>query len=362
MLAGSAHFAGADSLVVDGETVRFGHALIATGAAPTVPTINGLAAAHAVTSETVWDLPDLPARLLVLGGGNVGCELGQAFARLGSEVTMVEAAPALLARENPAAVAVLRTALESDGVDVRAGCSVGSVADGRAELSDGSSLDFDVVLVTVGRTPRTADLGLAAAGVEVDDRGQVTVDATLRTSNPRIFAAGDVTTHPKFTHLAGVHASAAASNAVLGLRRRAEVAVVPRVTFTHPELAAVGVDPADAASRCTIEHADVDRAVTDGATSGHTSLGFDRRGRIVGAVVVAPRAGEVLAELTLAIRAGMKSRDLAATIHAYPTYADGAWKASIEQVQGSLRRPTVRVVVAALRWRARHGSAPLVHP
>jgi pyruvate/2-oxoglutarate dehydrogenase complex dihydrolipoamide dehydrogenase (E3) component len=167
------------------------------------------------------------------------------------------------------------------------------------------------------------------------------VDAHLRTSNPRIWAAGDLTGHPQFTHTAGVHGSLAAGNAVLGLRRRVDP-VVPRVTFTSPEVAAVGVDSASVPAGCTVqreEHADVDRAVAEDQTSGFTDLVLDGRGRLVGATVVGPRAGETLAELTLAIRHGMRASAVAGTTHAYPTYSDAVWNATVATVRARLAGP-----------------------
>ncbi len=344
-----------------GTRVRFRQALVATGSSPLLPPIAGLAACDPLTSDTVWSLDRLPGRLLVLGGGSIGCELGQAFARLGARVSVVEAAPRLLPRENPDAVAAVTAALRADGVDVRTGVAVVGVRPGsagwRAALADGTEIDFDRILVAVGRRPRTDTLGLHAAGVEVDQRGYVRVDVRLRTSNRRIWAAGDVTGHPQFTHTAGVHGSLAAANAVLGLRRRVDLSAMPRVTFTQPEVAAVGVDTADGRpgwSEVTISHAEVDRALAEDRPAGHTRLIVDRRDRVVGASIVGPRAGESLAEVVLAVRRRLRARDLAGSIHAYPTYGDGVWKAGIARVTWRLSQPPVRQVTAALvrvrRW------------
>lgn len=356
---GSARLTGPDRAEIQADgppaEVRFRRALIATGAAPAVPPIPGLDDAPALTSDTVWGLTELPDRLLVLGGGSVGCELGQAFARLGSSVSVVEAAGQLLPGESVDAAALVRSALRADGVRVCAGTTVTSVGQQArawtASLGDGSRVGFDRVLVATGRRARTDSLGLPAAGVEVDEHGFVQVDARLRTSNPRVWAAGDVTPHPAFTHVAGVNGSLAATNAVLGLRRRADTATVPRVTFTAPEVASFGVSPDHAPDGLrvrTTAHRDVNRAVTDGDTGGFTSLVLDRRDRIVGATIVGPRAGESLAEVVLAARHGLRARDLAASMHAYPTYSDGIWQASIAQVQQSLSRPTVRRVTRLL--------------
>lgn len=351
----------------DGRAVTFAQALVATGAAPAVPPIDGLAAAGALTSDTIWDLTSLPERLVVLGGGSIGCELGQAFARLGSRVTIVEGTDRILPREDAAASAVVAASLTGEGVRILTGVPVAAVETaaaagpgGRLRLKDGSRVDYDELLVAVGRSPRTAGMGLAAAGVEVDKRGFVIVDARLRTTNRHIWAAGDLTGHPQFTHTAGVHGSLAASNATLGLRRRVDTSTTPRVTFTHPEVAAVGVstDPSEARHDLTMlewgnEH--LDRAVIEGATGGFTRLVVDAKGRILGATVVGPRAGETLGELTLAIRHGLRTRDLAGTTHAYPTYNDGPWNAAIADVRTRLNVPATARATRALaavrrRW------------
>ncbi|MDQ3628529.1 MAG: FAD-dependent oxidoreductase [Actinomycetota bacterium] len=359
---GTARFTGPDTAAIDGQTVAFRQALVATGASPALPPVPGLTEVDYLTSETVWDLTELPTELVILGGGTIGCELGQAFARLGSRVTLVEGAARILTREDPRAADEISRALADDGVDLITGSAVSRVEHtghdtGTLCLDDGRQVPFTCLLVAVGRSPRTAAIGLDAAGVDVDDRGFVVVDDRLRTTNPRVWAAGDLTGHPQFTHTAGVHASLAASNAVLGLRRKVDLTAMPRVTFTDPEVAAVGV-PTDRprAGLRTIEwsHEHVDRAVTEGATDGFTRIVVDRRSHVLGATVVGPRAGETLGELTLAITQGLTTRDLAGVTHAYPTYNDGAWSAAISDVQKQLERPGTRLAFGALararRW------------
>ena len=366
VVTGNLTFTGAHTADVDGRAVTFAQALVATGAAPAIPPIDGLASARALTSDTVWDLASLPERLLVLGGGSIGCELGQAFARLGSQVTIIEGTDRLLPREDAAASAVVAAVLTLEGVRVLTGAPVVAVDAtdgpdnrGHLRLQDGSRVEYDELLVAVGRAPRTASMGLAAAGVDVDQRGFVVVDKHLRTTNRHIWAAGDLTGHPHFTHIAGVHGSLAASNAILGLRRAVDTTTIPRVTFTHPEVAAVGVSTEQAHTRDDLtllewgnEH--LDRAVIEGATLGFTRLVVDAKGKVVGATVVGPRAGETLGELTLAIRHGLSTRDLAGTTHAYPTYNDGPWNAAIVDVRSRLNAPaTARATraLAALRRR-----------
>jgi pyruvate/2-oxoglutarate dehydrogenase complex dihydrolipoamide dehydrogenase (E3) component len=362
VLHGEAHFSGPRTVEVGGAGSTFHQALLATGAAPMVPPIPGLAESRPLTSDSVWELRELPQRLVVMGGGSIGCELGQAFARLGSHVTLVEALPRLLAREDPDAAALVHAALARDGVEVLVGHPAVKVIGGAGEpgeivVDDGAterSIPYDSLLVAVGRRPRSAALGLERAGVEVDQRDFVVVDSRLRTSNPRIWAAGDITPHPQFTHVAGVHASLAASNAVLGLRRSIDLSAVPRVTYTDPEVAAVGTaswaeDGQPVPRTATRRHADVDRAVVEGRTGGFARLVLDDDGKVItGATVVGPRAGESLAELTLAVRKALTVSDLAATIHAYPTYGDGPWNAAISVVQQRLAQPRARRVTGAL--------------
>ncbi len=352
----TARFTGPDSAQIDGTPVRFRQALVATGASPAVPPIPGISEVDYLTSGTVWGLDELPAELVVLGGGSIGCELGQAFARLGSRVSVVEGALRILPREDPLAAAELARALVEDGVDLHIGSGAARVepttpGSGVLYLESGQQVPFSCLLVAVGRAPRTSDLGMVAAGIEVDDRGFVVVDDLLRTTNPRIWAAGDLTGHPQFTHTAGVHASLAASNAILGVRRKVDLTAVPRVTFTDPEVAAVGLATDRVPPGLRIldwSHAHLDRAVTEGALGGFARLMVDKRGHLLGATVVGPRAGETLGELTLAITRGLTTRDLAGVTHAYPTYNDGPWNAAISDVQDQLGRPATRRALGAL--------------
>ncbi|MGB7448532.1 MAG: FAD-dependent oxidoreductase [Ornithinimicrobium sp.] len=336
--------------------VEFEQLLLATGASPTVPPLPGLSECEPLTSETVWDLTELPRRLAVLGGGNIGAELGQAFARLGASVTLVEGAPRLLPQEEAKAATVLRDALQADGVSVRTGAAViavqpsGGSGAGALRLDDESTVPFDRLLVAVGRSPRTSGIGLEHAGVEVDEHGMIVVDELLRTTNPRVWAAGDPSGHPQFTHLAGVHGSTAASNAVLGTRRKATT-TVPRVTYTDPEIAGVGLTAEQAGPghrTHVVEHTDVDRAVAEQRTEGYAAIVVDRRGTVLGGTVVGPRAGESLGELTLAVSMGLKTRDLAGVVHPYPTWNDGPWKAALDDVSQQLESAIPSRAIAVL--------------
>ena len=369
VLAGEARFAGPDSVSVDGRTQRFHRAVVATGASPTLPPIDGVADATVWTSESMWDVSTLPGRLLVIGGGSVGCELGQAFARLGSAVTLVEQTGRLLPREDADAGRVVLEALRADGVDVRLRHTASKIVPdltgvGEAVLTGPSGeehVGYDAVLVAVGRTPRTASMGLDRAGVRLTPSGAVEVTSTGRTSNPRVWAAGDVTPSPHLTHLAAAEAAAAASNALLGLRRSVDPLAVPRVVYTDPEVAAVGVttDPdrlPDGVRVTTRHHDHVDRAIVDRRTDGFARLAVERGGRVVGATIVGPRAGESIAEMTLAVRTRTSVTRLADTVHAYPTYADGPWNAAVDDVRRRLAHPVLqrasRAVVALRRTRS----------
>ncbi len=367
VVLGSARFDGPRRLSVtlpDGSSheVRYGQAIIATGSSPVVPTIPGADSLAVLSSDDVWELEEQPERLLVLGAGAIGCELSQAFARLGSHVTLVHRGARILPKEDAVAGELVGAAMAADGVTLRLGTTVDRIEPARdrlggtAHLSDGSTVEFDRMLVALGRRPRLDGLGLESTGVTLDDRGFVAVDASLRTADRRIWAAGDVSGLPQFTHIAGVNGSIAATNAALGLRRRVDDAAVPRVTFTHPEVAVVGVSTDGAAERGLIvreiEHAHTDRPIAEGETAGLTRIAVDRRGRIRGALVVGPRAGETIGEAALAVRHGMRVHDLAAATHPYPTYSDALWNAAIADVRDRLQRgSTARVIslLAALR-------------
>lgn len=355
VVSGTARLIAANAATIGDQTIGFSQVVIATGARPTVPSIPGLPTMPMSTSDTIWDLTELPKRLVVLGGGSIGCELGQAFSRLGSTVTIIESADTVLAREDPDAAQVLTESLVADGVTLVTGVSATAVDDGHVTLSDGRQVAADHILVAVGRTPNTDDLGLDLAGIDTDEHGYVTVDKHLRTTNPRAWAAGDVTGHPQFTHTAGMHGSLAASNAVLGVTRSVDAAGQPRVTFTDPEVAAVGVTTIVPGLRVTtLLHEAVDRAVAEGVTRGFTKLVLDKRHRIVGATVVGPRAGETVGELLLAVRLGLRTRDLAGATHPYPTFNDGPWNAAIADVREQLDAPVARFAFRGIaRLRAR---------
>ncbi|CAN5559918.1 FAD-dependent oxidoreductase [soil metagenome] len=362
VIAGDASFRDARTVEVAGRSLRFRSAIIATGSEPAVPPVEGLAAAlaagHASTTETIWNLRELPRRLAVLGGGPIGCELGQAFARLGSRVTIVELGERLLPAEEPEAGLLIAERLRAEGVEVRLGAGATAVGTrgGQCmlELSGpsrpGRDIEFDHLLVATGRRPRSTGIGLAGIGVEIDQRGAVAVDRRLRTSVRGIYGAGDVTAELPFTHVAAHHARIATVNALFGARREVS-AVIPRVTFTDPEVASVGIGLAgarerwsDRASTARSDYADLDRAITEGEAQGFAMLIGDPKGRLVGATIAAPGAGEAIAELTAWASQGAKIDAVSSTVHAYPTLAEGPSRAADEYLRARYAKPGYRAL------------------
>lgn len=351
---GAAHFAGPDTVEVSGEPLRFSRAVIATGAHALMPKIPGLAATEPLTNENVFDLDERPDHLLVIGGGPIGCELSQAFRRLGSRVTLVEREAQFLTREDRDAAAILRGALERDGVDVRLETEVtrfsGEANGSHAVLSyrgKEERLGFDRVLVALGRAPNVAGLRLEDVGVKFDARRGVHVDDHLRTANPKIFAAGDVCMSWKFTHAADHAARIVIQNALFSVgaigRRKLSALNMPWCTYTEPEVAHVGLYPHEAEARgiavdtFTQPLEDVDRAITEARDEGfvriHTKKGT---GRIVGATIVASNAGDLISEISVAMAGKVSLGTLANVIHPYPTQADAIRAAAAQHVRGRL--------------------------
>jgi pyruvate/2-oxoglutarate dehydrogenase complex dihydrolipoamide dehydrogenase (E3) component len=365
VVLGTGRFVGPDRLEVDGRSLRFRHAMVATGAAPLVPPIEGLEDVDPLTTDTLWDRREPPQRLLVLGGGPIGVELGQAYARLGVAVTLVELADRLLPREEPSASQIVHAALTADGVDVHVGSRalrVGSDPEGPhlvvEQHGEHRRLAFGDLLLAVGRRPRTAGLGLDVAGVALDEQGAVAVDDRLRTSNPRIYAGGDVTMRLPFTHTAFAHGATVVQNALFGLRRRVDHERIPWVTFTDPEVARVGLSAAEARERFgdrarvrVSHHRDLDRAVTAAATTGSATLVGDPKGRLVGATVVGPRAGETIGEVVAWMAGGAKLATIVRSTHAYPTWSQDLEGASLADLEAGLARvrPVIRTVLRARR-------------
>lgn len=366
VVEGRARLTGGRSVHVGSRQLTARRLVVATGSAPVVPPVPGLADGPYLTSDTIWDLRTAPASLVVLGGGAIGCEIAQAMHRLGVRVTLLEAAPRLLPREEPDAAAVIAAVFGRDGIDVRVGSAATAVSysaeAAEVALADGSHLRAERLLVAVGRRPVTEGLDVEAARVAVDERGFIRTTARMRTSASGVYAAGDVTGRLQFTHAADEMGRVAAVNAVRGPLMRFHEASTPWVTFTHPEVARVGLTEEQATDRgarvATLPMSEVDRAVTAGETDGFiTLLAGPRRltrhaggGRLLGATVVGPRAGEMVAEVALAMRIGAFTGRLAQTVHAYPTWSTGVRSAAamfFVPVRGRSARPAGKGAAAS---------------
>jgi pyruvate/2-oxoglutarate dehydrogenase complex dihydrolipoamide dehydrogenase (E3) component len=332
-------FAGPGVIDADGRGLRYRAAIVATGSRPAVPPIPRLRGADFLTNETVFELRELPPQLVVLGGGAVGCELGQAFARLGSAVHIVEAESALLPAEDREASRLVANALAGESVELHVGAAVSRVepADGGAGVlvAGDRRIEYGRLLVALGRAPANDGIGLENVGVDVDDRGFVKVDSRLRTTGDRIWAAGDAIGRMYFTHVAGHQGLTAMANALFRAHRSFDYSLVPRVTFTDPEVAGIGLSEAEARQRLGREpvvlrhdYAESDRALTAATARGFAKLVTSGRGRLLGATLVGPAAGESIAELAALIRQRGTVADLSQAIHAYPTYSEGPARAA----------------------------------
>ncbi len=361
---GDGRFVSPTTVEVDGRTLSFSRACIATGARASAPPIPGLSDVGYLTNETVFSLTQLPRRLAVIGAGPIGCELAQAFARFGSEVTLIERMPRPLPNDDPDAGAIVERALVADGVRVRCGSSDVQITRRTGDTYITFDVDgqhhevvVDEILVAVGRAPNVDRLGLEAAGVAFDRTG-VTVNDFLQTSASHIYAAGDIASRYKFTHAADALARIVIQNALFFGRKRASALTMPWCTYTDPEVAHVGLYPKDAEARGlvldthVIEQARGDRALLDGETDGflkvHTAKGKDT---ILGATLVARHAGEMISEITVAMKAGVGLGTLAATIHPYPTQAEIFKRAGDAYSRTRLTPRVKRLFETVLRWR-----------
>jgi len=340
---GEARFTGHRSLEVAGATLHFAKAVIATGARPVTEDIPGLAQVGFHTNETIFNLTRCPAQLLVIGGGPLGCELAQAFHRLGSVVNIIQREPQFLPQEEREAAQLLAQAFQRDGIQLHLNTDVqlverspqGTIVVHLLKEGRASTIHVDEILTGMGRTPNVEGLNLEAAGVDYDADAGVLVDDRLQTSNPAIFAAGDVCLATKYTHIAVASASIVVHNALFGGHKKLSSLTVPWCTFTDPEIAHVGLYVHEAheskipVRTFTVPMNDVDRAIADSEECGfvkiHVRAGSDR---ILGATIVARHAGEMINEITLAMVAGIGLKTIGRVIHSFPTQAEAIRRAA----------------------------------
>lgn len=364
---GSGRFSGPDTIGVDGKHIRFKRAAICTGARAAAPPFPGIEEAGYLTNETVFSLTSLPRRLAVIGSGPIGCELAQAFARLGSEVTILERGNHILPREDRDASDIVKNVFIRDGVRLALETKTVAVArrgDEKIITAEHGGKEIEIVvdeiLVGVGRAPNMEGLGLETAGIAFDPLQGVKVDEMLRTSNPRVYAAGDICFPYKFTHTADALARIVIANALFMGRQKSSVLVVPWCTYTDPEVAHVGMYEDEAREKgipvttLTIPMGEVDRAALDGETDGfariHLKKGSDR---ILGATIVARHAGEMISEMTLAMTAGLGLSAIGRTIHPYPTQAEVLKKLADAYNRTRLTPFVQKTLAAWLKWQRR---------
>lgn len=358
---GQARFTATDALTVDGLRLRFKKAMIATGSRPNTPSIPGLVEAGFLTNENVFDLTQLPRRLLVIGGGPLGCELAQAFCRFGAQTIITQHWPLFLPREERDAAQLLSDAFARDGIEVRLNTTAVNVhVENGQKLVDlvsddhKSTVAVDAILTGSGRVPNVDGLGLDAAGIDFDTTNGIRVDDFLQTSNRRVYAAGDVCLEHKFTHTADASARIVVHNALFLGRQRQSALTIPWCTYTDPAIAHVGLYVQQARERdipvktFTIPMHEVDRAIADGEETGFVKIHVrERTDRILGATIVARHAGDMINEVTLAMVAGIGLRTLARVIHAYPTQAEAIKKAA-DAYNRTRLTPTVKSLLR--RW------------
>jgi pyruvate/2-oxoglutarate dehydrogenase complex dihydrolipoamide dehydrogenase (E3) component len=363
---GDARFVAADAVGVGHDTLRFAKCVIATGARAAVPPIPGLDTTGFMTNETVFALTALPRRLLVIGGGPIGCEMAQAFRRFGSEVTIITRDHRLLPADDADASVVVERTFRREGITLALGATIVRVGPGVAPSTrvvvyeaDGrqQEIEGDELLVATGRAPNVEGLDLAVAGISTD-AGGVVVDDHLRTANRRVYAAGDICSRYKFTHAADAMARIVLQNALFFGRRKVGALTMPWATYTDPEVAHVGLPAAEAMRRgsevvtLTVPMTEVDRAVLESETDGFARVHVQRgTGKLLGATMVASHAGEMIGELSLAIVAGLRVGMLSSTIHPYPTQSE-AWRKLGDAWNRTLLTPRVRAISKRLMaWR-----------
>jgi pyruvate/2-oxoglutarate dehydrogenase complex dihydrolipoamide dehydrogenase (E3) component len=361
VIRGPARFRDKRTVLVGATEISARRFVVATGSRPAVPAIPGLEGVGYLTSETIFDLPRRPTHLLVVGAGAMGLELAQAFRRLGSNVTVLEAGKAL-SRDDAELARLLLESLRAEGVDIRENVEVAKVvkrgrAGVRLTISEGGAsktLDGSHLLVATGRRPDCDGLDLAAAGIAFDERG-IKVDGRLRTTNPHVYAIGDVAGGPQFTHWASHQAGLVVRSILFRFGGKTNGATLPWVTFTDPELAHLGMSEAEARARH--RHVQVlrwpfsenDRAQAERATRGLVKVLATRRGRILGVDILGRNAGELIAPFVLAVQEGLDVKTLATAVFPYPTLSEAARRAAISFYAPKLASPLVRRAIRLLR-------------
>lgn len=357
VIEGGARFKDAATVLVGETEVRARRFVIATGSTPSIPPIPGLETVPYLTNETIFDLTARPDHLIVIGGGPVGLELAQAFRRLGSAVTVLDAAEPL-AREDPECAGVVLNQLEREGVVIRSGVSVDRVATADLDvqvIAGDQTIQGSHLLIATGRRPRVDGLGLDAAGIQYGPNG-IAVDKGLRTTNNKVYAIGDVAGGPQFTHAANDHAGLVIRNALFRLPVKVKGDdAIPRVTFTDPELAHIGLGEAEARARghriniLRWPYHENDRAQAERAPHGHIKVITGKKGRILGATIVGTEAGELIGTWVLAISQGLTVRAVIDMIVPYPTLGEVGKRAAITYFQRALTNRWVRRIVGLLR-------------
>jgi pyruvate/2-oxoglutarate dehydrogenase complex dihydrolipoamide dehydrogenase (E3) component len=332
---GDGRFTGPGTFEVNGRKLTAKTFVIATGSRPAVPPIPGLDAVPYLTNETVFDLREQVPSLIVIGSGPIGCEMSQAFTRLGANVTVVDMGPQIMPREDADLARVVQAQMEKEGTTFVMGASIVKVEGGRHDVrmtvrtkaGVERVLEATHLLVAAGRRANVEGLGLEIAGVAMD-KGRIVCDATLRTTNPRVWLCGDVAGGAQFTHVAGHHAGILLRQAIFRMRWARPSTHIPWCTYTDPELARIGLSETEAKKAGTDHRVyrfgfdEIDRARAEGETEGFAKVITDPKGKILGAAIVGPHAGEVIAEYVLAVNRGMNLKELAGIVHIYPTFAE----------------------------------------
>ena len=355
VVTGEAAFTGPSQIEVAGRTIEAKRFVIATGSSAFIPPIKGLQQTNFLTNEDMYSLPALPESMIVLGGGPIGVEMAQAYCRLGTRVSIVELAPRLLPRMDEDASIILADVLTSEGISIYLNSEVVEVNEQAAakqiRLKDGATLQAEVLLVAIGRRPVLDSLNLEKAEVSFDVTG-IKVNRKMQTSNKKIYACGDVTGEMPLTHVAELQAGVVLANMIFKMPKKINYDVVPMVVYTEPEVAQVGlsVEQCEQLKKGEVHQFDVsqlDRAITDNNKAGVAKI-LTNRGRVIGAFIIAPHAGELIHELALAVQENMKVSKLTSLVHAYPTYSQLNKRLAGQYYKDRLFNPFTKKVVAFL--------------